>query len=72
MGKCQMKMKRWDGAVLNINQTYTKLGFECLQLLGMHTLTGCGTTSFPFNKGKESALNVLEAGYFPSLFRVLG
>ena len=33
--KCQMQMKRWDGAVLNINQTWTKLGSKCLQLLGM-------------------------------------
>ena len=33
--KCQMQMERWDGAVLNINQTCTKLGSKCLQLLGM-------------------------------------
>ena len=49
--KCQMQMERWDGAVLNINQTCTKLGSKCLQLLGMHALTGCDTTSFPFIKG---------------------
>ena len=39
---------------------------------GMHALTGCDTTSFPFNKGKVSALSVLEAGDFPGLFNVLG
>ena len=60
-----------DGAVLNINQTCTKLGSKCLQL-GMHALTGCDTTSFTFNKGKVSALSVLEAGYLPGLFHVLG
>ena len=49
--KCQRQMERCDGAVLNINQTCTKLGSKCLQLLGMHALTGCDTTSFPFNKG---------------------
>ena len=69
--KCQMQMGRCDGAVLNIIQTCTTLGSKCLQLLGMHALTGCDTTSFPFNKGKVSALRVLEAGYFPVLFHVL-
>ena len=69
--KCQMRMERWDGAVLNINQTCTKLGVKCLQLLGMHALTGCDTSSFPFNKSKVSSLRVLEAGYFPGLFHVL-
>ena len=72
MDKCQMQMERWDGAVLDINQTCTKLSSKCLQLLGMHALTGCDTTSFPFNKGKVSALSVLEAGYFTGLFHVLG
>ena len=66
-----MQMERWDGAVLNINQMCTKLGSKCLQLLEMLALTGCDTTSFPFNKGKVSALGVLEAGYFPGLFHVL-
>ena len=69
--KCPMQMERWDGAVLDINQTCTKLGSKCLQLLGMHALAGCDTTSIPFNKGKVSALSVLEAGYFPGLFHVL-
>ena len=45
---------------------------KCLQLLGMHALTGGETTSFPFNKGKVSALSVLEAGYLPGVFHVLG
>ena len=69
---CQMQMERRDGAVLNINQTCTKLGSTCLQLLGIHALTGCHTTSFPFNKGNVSALSVLAAGDFPGLFNVLG
>ena len=58
--------------MININQTCTKLGSKCIQLLGMHALNGCDTTSFTFNKGKLSALSVLEAGYFPGLFHVLG
>ena len=31
--KCQMQMERWDGTVLDINQTCTKLGSKCLQLM---------------------------------------
>ena len=69
--KCQMQMDRCDGAILNINQTGTTLGSKCIQLLEMLALTGCDTTSFPFNKGKVSALRVLEDGYFPGLFHVL-
>ena len=53
--KCQMQMVRSDGTVLNIYQTCTKLDSKCLQLLGMHVITGCDTTSFPFNKGNVSA-----------------
>ena len=68
--KCQMQMDRCDGAILNINQTCTTLGSKCLQLLVMHALTG-RDTSFPFNKGKESTLSVLEDGYFPGLSHVL-
>ena len=59
MDKCQMQIERWDGAVLNVNQTRTKLGYNCLQLLGMHALTGCDTTSYTFNKDKVSALSVI-------------
>ena len=70
--KCQMQMEPRDGAVLDIKQTCTKRGSKCLQLLGMHALTGCDTTSFPVNKGKISVLSVLEAGYLPGLFHVLG
>ena len=71
MEKCQMQMDRCDGAVLNINQTCTTLGSKCIQLLEMLPLTDCDTTSFQFNKGKVSALRILESGYFPGLFHVL-
>ena len=49
-----------------------QLGSKCLQLLGMHALSGCDTVSYPFNKGKVSALNALMVGDFPELFQVLG
>ena len=72
MDKFQMQIDRWDGAVLNTNQTCTTLGSKYLHLLGMHVLTGGDTTSYAFNKGRVSALSVLEAGYFPGLFLVIG
>jgi hypothetical protein len=65
-------MEPWDRTVLDINATCTDLGPKCLQLLGIHTLSGCGTTSYPYAKGKISALNTLLAGNFPGLADVLG
>ena len=38
----------------------------------MHALSGCDTTSYPYGKGKVSALNTLLAGDFPGLADVLG
>ena len=52
-------MERWNGVV--INATCLLLGSKCLQLPGMHTISGCDTVSYPFNKGKISALNILKA-----------
>ena len=40
--------------------------------MGMHVLSGCDTVSYPFIKGKISALNTLQAaGDFPKLYQVL-
>ncbi len=55
---CKVQMKRCDGTVLNINATCANLGPKCLQLLGMHSLSGCDTTSYPYGKGKITALTL--------------
>ena len=47
-------MERCDGTVLDINATCADLGPKCLQLLGMHAISGCYTTSYPYAKGKYS------------------
>ena len=65
-------MERWDGSIIDINATCNELGPKCLQLLGMHALSGCDTVSYPFNKGKVAALNVLKASNFPNMFDTLG
>ena len=60
-------MERWNGIVLDINETCTELGPKSLQLLGMHALSGCDTTSYLYGKGKTKALNTLLSGNFPGL-----
>ena len=67
-----VQMERWNGVVIYINSTCLLLGSKCLQLPGMHDISGCDTVSYPFNKGKISALNILKAGEFTALYEVLG
>ena len=47
---CKVQMERWDGSVLDINATCASLGQKCLQLPGMHALSGCYTMSYPYGK----------------------
>ena len=56
--KCEVQMGCWNGEIININETSKELGPNCLQLLGMHSLTGCDNVSYPFSKGKISAINI--------------
>lgn len=55
----QVQLEKWDGTLLNINQTCKNLGSKCLQIIGMHALSGCDTVSYPFGKGKASAISIL-------------
>ena len=64
-----VQMERWNCVVVDINATCTELGPKCLQLMGMQVLSGYNTVSYPFNKGNISALNTLQAGDFPGLYR---
>ena len=70
--QCKVQMERWDGTILDINVTSAHLRPKCLQFLGMHALSGCDTTSYPYGEGKISALNTLLSGDFPGLADVLG
>ena len=67
-----VQKERWNGVIMDINATCTELGPRCLQLMGMHVLSGCDKVSYPFNKGNISALNTLQAADFPGLYQVLG
>ena len=55
----QVSMRKYDGKVIDINATALKLGDKCFDLLAVHALSGCDTVSYPFGKGKVSALNLL-------------
>ena len=48
------------------------IGPTSLQLLGMHAVTGCDTVSYPFKKGKLTALSKLQQGDFPELYSIVG
>jgi len=62
---CSVQIERWNGVVMDINTACTELGPKCLQVLGVHARSGCDTVSYPFRKGKTSALNALKADSFP-------
>ena len=68
----KIQMEKWNGDVLDVNETVKRLGpRKCSQLLGLHALSGCDTVSYPFGKGKPSALKVLDMD-IPGLDEVLG
>ena len=67
-----IQMEKWDGMVLVIHATVVKLGDKCGQLPGMHALSGCDTVSYPYGKGKKSALKVLMNNDMDGLQYVLG
>ena len=58
--KITVQMQKWNGEVLDINATVSSLGTKCKNILGVHALSGCDTVSYPYGKGKVSALKVLD------------
>ena len=57
--QCKVQMERWDVSVLDINTICANHGQKCLQLLCMHVLSGCDTTSYPYGNGNVTALNTM-------------
>jgi hypothetical protein len=55
----RITMKKFDNKVFDIGATAARFGNKCSNLLAMHALTGCDTTSYPFQKGKTTGLNIL-------------
>ena len=65
-------MEKWDGTVLDINSTVERLGDCCGTLLGLHAMSGCDTVSYPYVKGKASALDILQDSSIAGLDKTLG
>ena len=55
----QVSMKKYGGKVINISETTSRLGGNCVSLLPIHALPGCDIVSYPLGKGKISAANFL-------------
>lgn len=55
----QISMRKYNNKVIDINATVSRLGDKCYDLLAVHALSGCDTVSFPFGKGKTSAINAM-------------
>ena len=53
-------MNKFDGTIINVNESSEQLGEKCQDILAPHALTSCDSTSYPFGKGKNSGLSVLE------------
>ena len=53
-----------DGSVLDINAICADHGQICMQLLFMHALSGCDTTSYPYGKGNVTPLNTMVSGFY--------
>ena len=70
--ECQVQMEKWNSTVLSINKTCKALGDRCLEILGVHFLSGSDTTSYPFGKGKQTVLNIAKRFSFPEFDSVLG
>ena len=47
-----MQMEKWDGTVLDINGTVSRLGSTCSGIMGIYALSGCDTISYLIEKGK--------------------
>ncbi|KAG0722875.1 hypothetical protein GWK47_043722 [Chionoecetes opilio] len=68
----KIEMEKWNGDVMDINETVRRLGLrKCSQLICVYALSGCDTVSYPFGKGKLSALKLPKID-MPGLDQVLG
>ena len=70
--KAKVEMEKWDKTFLDVNTAVEKLGGKRGMLLGLHAMSGCDTVSYPFGKGKGSALKLLKDRSLPDLNKVLG
>ena len=53
-----ISMRNYNGKIIDITATAAKLGNKCLDLLPVHALSECDTVTYPYGKGKVSAVNL--------------
>ena len=56
---CEVMIRKINDKCISVQATAESLRTKCLELPQMHALSGCDTVSYPFGKGKLSAVNVL-------------
>ena len=49
-------MRKYSGKIIDLTP---KLGNKCSELLPVHALSECDTVSYPYEKGKVSAVNLM-------------
>ena len=54
-----ISMRKYNGNIIDLTATAAKLGNKCSDLLPVHALSECDTVSYPYVKGKVSAVNVI-------------
>ena len=57
--EAQVSMRKYNGKVIDINATVSKLGDKSGDLMAIHALSGCDSVSFPYGKGKISAIGLM-------------
>ena len=54
-----ISMNKYNGQFIDINATVSKYGDKCSNILATHSLSGCDSVSYPYRKGKTTALNMM-------------
>ena len=60
-----VSMKRYNGQVIDINETASNLRDLCFNLLPAHALSGCDSVSYPYAKWMIYMCNLLFKGSVP-------
>ena len=55
----KISMNKYNGQFIDINATVSKYGDKCSNILATHSLSGCDSVSYPYRKGKTTALNMM-------------
>ena len=54
-----ISMRKYKGNIIGLTATAATLANKCSDLLPVRALSECDTVSYPYEKGKVSAVNVI-------------